>query len=187
MQEDIRKATEVLDAGGIIIYPGDTIWSLGCDATNSRSIEKIYKIKAIKKKRKMIVLASDELMVRRYVSRIPEISEEIIQNYKGPITIVYEKARNLPRNLINKDGSIAIRVPECKFCNELIRSFGKPIISTAAAIYGVQDPVSFNKISDIIKESADYICTTNRQFVNTPKPSTIIKIESDDSITVIRG
>jgi L-threonylcarbamoyladenylate synthase len=187
MQEDIKKATEVLKAGGIIIYPGDTIWSLGCDATNPKAIEKIFRIKSGGKKRKMIILASDEAMVGNYVKKIPDISGEIIKTYKGPISIVYDNARNLPKNIINEDGSIAIRVPESEFCLELIRSLGKPVVSTAAAPSTVEDPETFNKIIGPIKDAADYICTTNRYFVNTPKPSTIIKIEADESITVIRG
>lgn len=187
MHEDISKAIEVLRNGGTILYPTDTIWGIGCDATNARAISKIHKIKYRSPGKPMILLAENAAMIERYVENLPEIALEVLQSYHEPLTVVYEKARNLPRNMIPEDGTVAIRIPRDEFCLQLIKLLGKPITSTSANISGDPSPVSFNKINSQIKEAVDYICTTNKTVINTPKLSTIIKINDDGQMHIIRS
>ncbi len=187
MQEDLSKAIEVLRNGGTILYPTDTIWGIGCDATNAKAINKIYKIKVRSPQKSLILLAENASMIKEYLENLPEIALEVLDTYKEPLTIIYEKARNLPRNLVPDDGTIAIRVPRDEFCLQLIRLLGKPITSTSANVSGDPSPVSFSKVSSEIKEAVDYICTTNQTVVNSPKPSTIIKINDDGQMNIIRS
>lgn len=187
MQEDLSKALEVLRSGGTILYPTDTIWGIGCDATNAKAINKIYKIKVRSPQKSLILLAENATMIKEYLENLPEIALEVLDTFKEPLTIIYEKARNLPRNLVPDDGTIAIRVPRDEFCLQLIRLLGKPITSTSANISGDPSPVSFSKVSNEIKEAVDYICTTNQTVVNSPKPSAIIKINDDGQMNIIRS
>ncbi len=187
MQEDLNKAIEVLRKGGTILYPTDTIWGIGCDATNAKAISKIYKIKFRTPQKSLILLAENVAMIKEYVKNLPEIALEVLGSYKEPLTIIYEKARNLPRNLVPDDGTIAIRIPRNEFCLQLIRALGKPITSTSANMSGDISPFTFSKVSEEIKEGVDYICTTNQTVVNTPKASTIIKIFDDGQMTIIRS
>ncbi|MFW5706866.1 MAG: L-threonylcarbamoyladenylate synthase [Bacteroidota bacterium] len=187
MQDDLDKALEVLMNGGTILYPTDTLWGIGCDATNAKAIGKVHKIKRRTPQKPMILLAENVDMLRRYVEKVPEIAIELMESYKSPITIVYEKARNLPKNLIPYDGTIAIRIPRNDFCLQLLNRLGKPITSTSANISGDPSPVSFSKINPEIKKAVDYICTTAQLVVNTPKPSTVIKVSEDGQMQIIRS
>ncbi|MFW6351368.1 MAG: L-threonylcarbamoyladenylate synthase [Bacteroidota bacterium] len=186
-EEDIKKAVEVLQAGGIIIYPADTIWSLGCDATNSKAVEKIYKIKFRSRKNNLILLVSDENMIRNYVKFIPDIAAELMISFQGPLTIVYDNAMNLPKNVLGEKGTISMRIPKSEFCLKLLKSFGKPITSTSANLSGEINPVTYHKINPKILDASDYICQSDRDFVNSPKPSTIIKVDKNGVMQVIRG
>lgn len=187
MQDDLKKATEVLQKGGSILYSTDTIWGIGCDATNPRAIDRVCKIKFRKPQKSLIILADSMEMINEYVKDVPEIAHELAESYKDPITIIYSNAKKLPKNLIHDDGSIAIRIPRDEFCLKLIKMFGKPITSTSANISGEPNPVSFNSISYKIKEAVDYICTTNQQRVNTTKPSTIVRVNHDGQIQILRN
>jgi L-threonylcarbamoyladenylate synthase len=187
MPEDLVKAIEVLQSGGTILYPTDTIWGLGCDATNSKAVNKIFKIKFRQTSKPLIILVENIDMIKEYVAKVPEIAIEMIESYKGSLTIIYENARNLPKNLIAGDGTIAIRIPDQKFCLNLIHGLGKPIISTSANFSGDPSPISFSKISSGIKEAVDYVCTTDQAIFNSSKPSTIIRIQDDGQIQIIRS
>lgn len=187
MQEDLDKAVEVLQSGGTILYPTDTIWGLGCDATNAKAVSKLYKIKFRKESKTLIILAENVEMIKKYVQKVPEIAIEMIQTYKGSLTIIYKNARNLPKNLIPDDGTIAIRIPSNNFCLELLHKFGKPITSTSANFSGEPSPIAFSKISKEIKEAVDYICTTNQGVFNSSKPSAIIKVQDDGQIHILRS
>lgn len=187
MQDDIKKAVEVLQKGGTILYPTDTIWGIGCDATNAKAVEKIYKLKFGAPQKSLMILASSPEMVARYVAEVPDLALEIISTIKDPITIVYEKARNLAKNLIPAEGTIAIRIPRDAFCTELIELFGKPITSTSANLAGDPNPLSFGKINQQIKDAVDYICTSHQGRVNPPKPSTIVKINMDGQMQIVRN
>ncbi len=186
-QEDIKKAVEVLQAGGTIIYPADTIWSLGCDATNSKAVEKIYRIKFRSRKNHLILLVSDENMIRNYVKLVPDIATELMISFQGPLTIVYDDAMNLPKNVLGEKGAISMRIPKSDFCIDLLKAFGKPITSTSAKLSGERNPSTFHKISPEILDASDYICQSDRDFVNSPKPSTIIKVDKNGVMQVIRG
>jgi len=187
MQDDLKKALEVLEKGGTILYPTDTIWGIGCDATNPRAIQKVCSIKFRKPQKSLIILADSPEMIKNYVKEMPEIALEVIESYRDPITIIYNNARNLPKNLVPDDGTIAIRVPRDEFCIRLIGMLGKPITSTSANISGDPNPVSFSKVSPKIKEAVDYICTTHQKRVNTIKPSTIVKINDDGQMQILRN
>lgn len=187
MQEDLDKAIEVLRNGGTILYPTDTIWGIGCDATNSKAINKVYRIKFRQPQKALIVLADSAEMIKEYVFKLPDIALELIENFSDPITIVYDKARNLPKSIVPDDGTIAIRIPRHEFCLKLIGMLGKPITSTSANLSGDPSPTSFSRISKEIRESVDYICKTGQLEVQSPKPSTIIRVNDDGHMKIIRN
>lgn len=187
MQDDIKTALEVLQKGGTILYPTDTIWGIGCDATNAKAVEKVYKIKYRSPQNSLILLANSPEMISKYVVEIPDLALEIIQSIKDPITIIYGKVRNLAKNLIPSDGTIAIRIPRDEFCLELINAFGKPITSTSANLSGDPNPLSFGKVNQKIKDEVDYVCTSNHSRINAPKPSIIVKINEDGQMQIIRN
>src|SRR5512135_2173629 len=134
MTEDIRAAVETLKKGGIILYPADTIWGLGCDATNEDAVRKIFRIKERQDAKSMLVLLDDENKLTGYVTEIPEIAWSILEVTEKPITIIYPGARNLAAGLVAEDGSIGIRIVKDDFCRQMIRTFGKPVVSTSANI-----------------------------------------------------
>lgn len=187
MQEDLEKALEVLKSGGTILYPTDTFWGLGCDATNTKAINKLYKIKFRQTYKSLIILAQDIEMVKHYVAKVPDIAIEMIHSFKGPLTIIYENAINLPKNLIPDDGTIAIRIPDQQFCQQLLKMMGRPVVSTSANISGETSPISFSKISPAIKQAVDYICTSDQQVFHSSKPSTIIRVLNDEQIQILRS
>ncbi len=187
MQDDLKKALEVLKNGGTILYPTDTIWGIGCDATHPKAIDKVYKIKFRTTQKSLIILTDSLNMIEKYVDDVPDIAKELVESYKDPLTIIYSNARKLPKSLIPSDGSIAIRIPKDEFCIKLIGMLGKPIVSTSANLSGDPSPISFSKISSKIKEAVDYICTTNQLRVNTIKPSTILKVTHDGQIQILRN
>ena len=132
MKEEIQKALEVLRNGGIILYPTDTVWGIGCDATNANAVEKIYSIKQRDPNKSMLILCSDIEQLEKYVVSLPQVASDVMQNNSKPTTIIYPEARNLPASLVANDGSIGIRIPNMEFCQALLRTFGKPIVSTYA-------------------------------------------------------
>lgn len=186
-EKDIIQCLEVLQKGGIILYPTDTIWGLGCDATNLEAIKRIYKIKQRDDSKSLIVLLAEERSVLQYVAA-PDLSVfDFLEEQKRPTTIVYEQAVGLPDNLIAADGSIAIRLTSDAFCRHLIKRFRKPIVSTSANISGSPSPQFFGEIDSIIKEQVDYIVNW-RQDDRTPAlPSQIIKCNNDGTRIVIRS
>jgi L-threonylcarbamoyladenylate synthase len=183
---EIEKCLETLHKGGIIIYPTDTVWGIGCDATNASAVKKIYKLKRRTESKALIVLVSETNMAEKYVKSFPELARDLISNYQKPLTIVYPNAINLAKNLIDKDGSIAIRISRDKFSSDLITRFGKPIVSTSANISGQTMPISFRNISNEIIKGADYVVTIYHNTINEVKPSTIIKLESETDFRIIR-
>jgi L-threonylcarbamoyladenylate synthase len=187
MQDDLKKALEVLQNGGTILYATDTIWGIGCDATNSRAIDKVYKIKFRKQEKSLIILADGMNMIEKYVANVPDLVKELVESYKDPLTIIYNNARKLPKNLIPDDGTIAIRIPKDEFCLKLIGMLGKPITSTSANVSGEPNPLSFHKINTKIKEAVDYICTSNQYRLTTVKPSTILRVNDDGQIQILRN
>ena len=157
LKAEIKSALAVLKNGGILLYPTDTIWGLGCDATNAAAVKKIYEIKKRQEAKSMILLVDLEARISTYVKEIPEQVWPLIEFTEKPLTIVYEGARNLPAEIIADDGSVAIRVTNDEFCKNLIGVFRKPLVSTSANISGEKAPAIYQEVSDEIRNSVDYI------------------------------
>jgi L-threonylcarbamoyladenylate synthase len=176
-ESDILNCLETLKKGGLILYPTDTIWGIGCDATNEKAVEKIYALKKRAEEKAMIVLVADEKQLLRYVVQPDFEVFNYLNTIKKPTTVIYEGAIGLADNLINKDGSIAIRICKEEFCKNLIRRFRKPIVSTSANISGAPFPNCFPEISDEIKRNVDYIVQYRQNDRSSTAPSTLIKWE----------
>lgn len=187
MNEIIKKTIEVLNNQGTILYPTDTIWGIGCDATSKKAVEKIYKIKKRIPQKSFIILVNSIEMLEEYVEEFPLIANDIIKSVTEPLTIVYPKSRNLAKNVLAKDKSIAIRIVEDSFCQKLITQFKKPIVSTSANIAGNESPLTFSKITEEIKSKVDYIVPQEMENLSHTKPSTIIKISGDTEFEILRG
>jgi L-threonylcarbamoyladenylate synthase len=186
-ENDIKKCITILKNGGIILYPTDTIWGIGCDATNENAVAKIYALKKRPDEKSMIVLLDDEKKLSTYVTKPQPDIFKYLQNTKKPTTVIYEGAINLAKNLINRDGSIAIRIVKDNFCKKLIEVLGKPIVSTSANISGSTSPQNFNAITAEIKMAVDYIVQHRQQDKATAQPSAIIKRNADGTIHIIRS
>ncbi len=184
-EKDIHKAVEVLKNGGIILYPTDTIWGLGCDATNEEAVNRIYQIKKRNNSKSMLILVDDTSRLKEY-AYVPSMAWELIRVTNRPLTIIYPRARNLARNLIPKEGTIGIRVVRDDFCRDLIRIFGKPIVSTSANISGQPSPSNFSEISEEIKQSVDYIVQWRQNDTRHSRPSSVIKLGKNNEVIVIR-
>lgn len=184
--KEVENAIKVLEKGGVILYPTDTIWGIGCDATNKFAVEKIYHIKRREKNKSMIVLLDSIDQLYNYVNNIPSIAYEMIAKAERPITIIYPEAKNLAENIIASDGSVAIRIPDNKFCHQLIKIYGKPIISTSANFSGEPSAVNFINISVNLLSQMDYIVQLNQNIIIETKPSRIVKLNSNGSFIVIR-
>lgn len=185
-REDINGALKVLRDGGVIIYPTDTIWGLGCDATNQQAVEKIYAIKKREESKSLIILVNGYQMLERYVESIPEAAAAILDVADKPLTIIYPKGKNLAPAVLSPDGSVGIRICSDDFCNELITRFRKPIVSTSANISDTPAPGNFQEINDEIIETADYVVKHRQWETKTKTPSSVIKVEDDGVILIIR-
>jgi L-threonylcarbamoyladenylate synthase len=183
--KDIQKCLATLKNGGTILYPTDTIWGLGCDATNAEAVAKIYAIKKRDEKKSMIILLAHENDIKNYAQEPDEKIKTLINNTERPLTIIYPAAKNLANNLINEDGTIAIRIVKDAFCEYLIKAFGKPIVSTSANISGEETAKHFGEISTEIKKSVDYIVEQRQKEKGNAAASKIVKW-NEDNIIVIR-
>jgi len=182
----IEKAIKVMRNGGIILYPTDTIWGIGCDATREDAVEKIYKLKERKDRKSMLVVVNKPEMISDYVYKVPSIAWELLDVASDPLTIIYPEAINLANNLIDTDKSIGMRVCKSEFCKDLISKFKKPIVSTSANISGNTFPENFQGIDIKIKQGVDYICDVQQIRLSPGKPSSIIKIGPGNEIKIIR-
>lgn len=186
MQEDIKKALEVLKSGGIILYPTDTIWGIGCDATNPEAVKRIYDLKKRADSKSMLVLMENPALLDRYVSEVPEVAWDLVEISTTPLTVIYPQAKNLAANLLAEDGSIGIRFTKEAFTSRLLQRFRRPLVSTSANVSGEKSPTFFDEISDDIKNAVDYI-VEYRQDDRTPaQPSSIIKLGPGGQIEIIR-
>jgi L-threonylcarbamoyladenylate synthase len=183
---EVIKAAEIVKNGGLILYPTDTIWGIGCDATNYDAVERIFQIKKRDSNKSMIVLMKDYNELKDYLKILPQIDFEQFKNEIRPLTVIYQHAINLAENVIAKDGSIAIRIPKDDFCNELIKSIGVPLVSTSANFSGEPSAENFKNISEELKYQVDYIVNYAQDLVKDAKPSKIIKLMEDGKIIVIR-
>ncbi len=186
MLNDIKSALSVLMNGGLILYPTDTVWGIGCDATNKESIDKIYALKKRADSKSMLILLDTVSRLEQYIHEIPEVAYELLEVANKPLTIIYPGAKNLPSNLHAVDGSIGIRLVNDKFCQELISRFKKPIISTSANMSGEKSPSVFSDISDKIKNGVDYIVAWRQEENTAVQPSAIIKLGVGGEIEILR-
>lgn len=186
MKQEIRNCIDVLRKGGTILYPTDTIWGIGCDATNARAVQKVFKIKKRMENKSLIVLLDRKENLSTYVEPIPDIALDLIGSVTSPLTIIYPNARNLAKNIIARDGTIAIRLVRFEFCYKLVRMFGKPVVSTSANISGQNSPLMFKSIREEIINQVDYAVNLFREEIRETKPSTIIKLKTNGEFEIIR-
>jgi L-threonylcarbamoyladenylate synthase len=186
MQNDLKKAVEVLKAGGIILYPTDTIWGIGCDASNEKAVERIYRIKKREDSKSMLVLMENPALLERYVDDVPEVAWDLVEISSTPLTVIYPKAKNMAANLIAEDGSIGIRFTKEEFTMKLLQQFRRPIVSTSANISGEKSPAFFGEISEEIKSQVDYVVEYRQDDKTPAQPSGIIKLGPGGKIDIIR-
>lgn len=185
MQNTINTAIELLKQGKVILYPSDTIWGIGCDATNVDALKKIYEIKEREATKSVILLVSSEAMLNRYVDTVPEMAWNIIDCADQPTTIIYSNPKNLPKELLAKDGSIGIRLVKTGFCNQLIHKFNKPLVSTSANISGQKAAITLKEVDPAILSKVDYVVDLPNHK-GTNKASSIIKVGLGGEIQIIR-
>ena len=185
MNRDIQNALQVLREGGTILYPTDTVWGIGCDASNPEAVKKVYELKKREDSKALICLVADDRMLKKYVKEIPRAALDIIHIADKPTTIIYDEARNLAGNLIADDGTIAIRIPDHEFCYQLCRKFNGAIVSTSANISGQPTPKSFEEISPAILKGVDYVVNLHREKI-CAQPSSIIKLSNSGIVKIIR-
>jgi len=186
MQREINQCLSVLHAGGTILYPTDTIWGIGCDATNPQAVQKVYLLKKRVESKSLIILLDDAVRLTGYMDFVPEIAYDLIKNVDTPLTIIYPNAKNLAPNVVAEDRSIAIRIIKTEFCSRLIRAFGKPIVSTSANISGTKPPLTFKNIHPDIKNGVDYIVDPSLDELRMVQPSRIIKLNEKGEFRIIR-
>lgn len=198
MKEEMQKALEVLREGGVILYPTDTVWGIGCDATNPEAVAKVYAIKNREDSKSLVLLASDMDMICRYVREVPEMAVQLVEVNDKPMTIIYPGAvagengcmkanrHVLAYNTVAEDGTVGIRIPMMDFCQQLVAKLGRPIVSTSANISGEPTPKKFAEISEEIKSAVGYIVDPSLEKGSTGQSSSIIKVGLDYSIEIIR-
>ena len=189
-EQDIKNAVEVLKKGGVILYPTDTVWGIGCDATNAEAVKRVYQIKQRDDSKALICLVDSDARLQRYVRNVPDVAWQLIDSLNDsdakPTTLILDGAINLAENLIADDGSIGIRITQEKFSKELCFRFQKVLVSTSANISGEPAAQNYCDIDPRIVEQVDYVCWTRRQEHKPHKPSSIIKLEQDGGVTIIR-
>ena len=186
MLDDIRRAISVLRQGGVILYPTDTVWGIGCDATLPEAVERVYHIKQRADAKALITLVDSEAKVQFYVRQVPDVAWDLIELSEKPLTIVYDGARNLAPNLLAADGSAGIRITREAFSRELCFRFRRAVVSTSANVSGQPSPQNFSEISEEIKSAVDYIVDYRREETTQAKPSSIIKLDKGGVIKIIR-
>lgn len=202
MKEEIQKALEVLRKGGLILYPTDTVWGIGCDATDPEAVAKVYEIKRRSDSKSLVLLASDMDMISRYVKEVPEMAIQLVEVNDKPMTIIYPGAVTGPKpdgdvfpkaekyalafNTVAEDGSVGMRIPMMEFCQQLVFRLGRPIVSTSANISGEATPKKFAEISQDVKSAVDHIVDPALERGSTGQSSSIIKVGLDYSIEIIR-
>jgi L-threonylcarbamoyladenylate synthase len=184
--EDLMQAVEVLRGGGVILYPTDTIWGIGCDATNTEAVEKVYRIKERPVGKSMLILVSDIEMAEAYTQDTPDLIWEVMEEALNPLTLIFPHARNLAANLPAGDGSIGIRLPKDPFCQELIRQFGKPVVSSSANQSSKIPPQFYIDISAELIELVDYVVRWRQDDLQPGVPSTVVKLSKDGEMEMIR-
>lgn len=185
-EEDIKSSLACLRAGGVILYPTDTIWGLGCDATNNAAVEKVFRIKTRAESKSLIILVNGIDMLERYVREIPPTAVDLINVSDSPLTIIYPEGKNLAAGICGDDKSVGIRICNEPFCNELITRFRKPLVSTSANISGKPAPADFSEIEESIIKSADYCVSYKQEDRQKRSPSPVISIDKNGVLKILR-
>jgi L-threonylcarbamoyladenylate synthase len=186
LRDEVAKAFKILQEGGIILYPTDTIWGIGCDATNTEAVQKIYQLKQRDEAKSMIILLDTENKLESYVSEVNPLAYDLIEYAENPLTLVMPGAKNISTALIAADGSIAIRVTSNQFCQQLIQRLRKPLVSTSANISGKPSPQYFSQIDQEIIDGVDYVVDIDQHSKEIKTPSTIMKLAPDGRFEFIR-
>lgn len=185
-EDDIRKAVETMRNGGVILYPTDTVWGIGCDATNAEAVEKVYRIKHRDDSKALICLVDSDDRLQRYVRNVPDVAWDLLELAETPTTVILDNAVNLAPNLIAADGTIAMRITREPFSKELCYRFQKPVVSTSANISGEPAAQNYRDISEELLAAVDYVCFSRRQEHKPHKPSNIIKLSENGEVRIIR-
>ena len=186
LQDEVKKAIEVMKNGGVILYPTDTVWGIGCDATNAAAVKRVYDIKQRDDSKALICLVDSADRLARYVRDVPTVVWDMVELTTKPLTVVYENATGLAPNLLADDGSVGLRVTAEEFSKELCFRFQKPVVSTSANISGEPTPRTFDEISDDIKNAVDYVVRYNQRCKEKHQPSSIIKVHANGEFAIIR-
>ncbi len=185
--DDVKNALKALRAGGVILYPTDTIWGLGCDATNAAAVRKIYAIKQRAENKSLIILVNSPGMLERYVDNPPEVALQLAELSESPLTIVYDRGRSLAEGVASADGSVGVRICADPFCDELITGLRKPLVSTSANISGAVAPALFDEISEELKALVDYVCLWKQDDRSRAKASSVIRVSGNGVVKILRG
>lgn len=186
MQDEVAKTVEVLRKGGTILYPTDTIWGIGCDATQQKAVDKVYKIKKRIEGKSLLILVGEIDMIGRYVKEVDPVILDLVANYDRPLTVIYPGAKNVARGVAAADKSIGIRVVRDEFCKQIIHKLDQAIVSTSANLSGEPAPLMFNQISEQIKKEVDYVVKLHQDSIRTMKPSRIIRIKGKSDFEIVR-
>lgn len=185
INSEVHKAFEIIQNGGIILYPTDTVWGIGCDATNAEAVKKIYDLKQREETKSMIVLMNGEKLMYNVFKEIPEVAWQILDLSEKPTTLILDNPRNVAANIIAEDNTLGVRIVKEPFCFKLMERMKKPLVSTSANISGQPTPKSFKEISPEIINGVDYVVNLHHEKI-CDKPSTIIKLTSDSQVKIIR-
>jgi L-threonylcarbamoyladenylate synthase len=186
LNQIVKKAHEVIDGGGVILFPTDTIWGLGCDATNKMAVQRIYDIKNRHELKSMICLMESDTMLSRWIVDVPEVGYDLIELSEHPLTLILDGAKSVAENLLAPDGSLGVRVVKHTFCQRLIQKMRKPLVATSANKSGNPFPKSFAEITPEILQAVDYIVPLD-QSLTLSRPSTIIRLKSNGEVAIIRS
>ncbi len=187
LQDEVKKAIDIMKQGGVILYPTDTVWGIGCDATNPDAVKRVYEIKHRDGHQALICLVDSEARLSRYVRNVADVTWDMIELSTRPLTIIFPGVTGLAPNLMGEDGSVGFRVTREEFSKELCFRFQRPIVSTSANISGEPTPATFDDISEDLKSAVDYVVKYNRRSKEKHKPSSIIKIDASGKFQIIRG
>lgn len=186
MQHEVDEAVRILRAGGVILYPTDTVWGIGCDATNTEAVDRIYRLKRSENKKSMLVLCASPDMTVRYVNKAPGIAFEVMEMATKPLTLILPGAVGVAANLIPDEGTLGIRVPDHEFCRRMLRALGRPIVSTSANISGEATPVGLQEVSKEIIDGVDFVVNPRFEGKPTRKASSIIAFGEGGEVKIIR-
>ena len=186
LKNEVNQAVSVLRSGGIILYPTDTVWGIGCDATNADAVERIYRLKQKKEAKSMLVLVDSIDKISLYADHIPQVAWDLLELADKPLTLILPKAKKVAENLVPPEGTLGIRVPKHDFCIALAKKLGRPIVSTSANLTGTPAPARFTQVSDEIKEGVDHIVDSKYEAGATGAPSSIIQLNESSEVKILR-